>query len=415
MECIIHQQVGETPRHSRPAILKGMTVRPLSTRIVSPLTFALAALIPCTSQAQTASPPAGLASISGKQLLRDGKPWIPHGFYQVPFEVPPGNFAAQNAVGHAFWQDAYAGFTPAEYATMKSEGADSVRLQIAQDGADPENTKFFDPQWLQQAIGAVQAARKEGLTVIVSIQDETQTGSPAEAPLPNDATRRVWRELVPAFGHDRGILLELYNEPNDSPISQAPNPDQVPTAEQWDRWATAMNQTIAEVRALGADNVLVADGLVQAQQLTGAPELTDPLHQVLYASHPYVSGATQAIADYNQTAAAWNDKFGNFARTHPVIISEWGDGFFCDTQTPQAVLNFLNYLNERGIGLEAGLWDFTPGGFNNLTHGFPDVQFSSFFDAKGSTCTLNNAPAFYGPGKTVEAYFLTGVPPASPL
>lgn len=379
------------------------------------LPFALlAGSLSCRAQV-LASTQRGLASVEGRQLLRDGKPWIPHGYYQVPFEVSPGNFAAQDAAGHAFWQQAYKGYSAAEYTEMKDEGADSVRLQIAQDGADPRNQTFYDPQWLQQAVGAVQAARSAGLTVIVSIQDETQTGSAFEAPLPNDATRRVWRELAPIFGSDRGILLELYNEPNDLPKGQIPNPDEVPTTEQWTRWANAMNKTIAEVRALGAINVIVADGLVMAQQLTGAPELEDPLHQVLYASHPYVSGSTKEIGDYNQTDAAWDQKFGNFARTHPVIVSEWGDGFFCDAQTPQAVLNFLNYLHRRGIGLEAGIWDFAPAGFNNLTHNFPNVQFSSFFDAKGSTCTLNNAPPFYGPGETVKSYYLNGVPPPSPL
>ena len=385
------------------------------TRLVIPLIPSVLFVLPSGDAKSQQEQLQGLASIEGKQLLRDGKPWIPHGFYQVPFEVPPGNFTEQNTAGHEFWQEAYDGYSPAEYNEMKGEGADSVRLQIAQDGADPENSKFYDPQWLKQAIGAVQAARAAGLTVIVSIQDEVQTGSSSEAPLPNDATRRVWRELAPIFGQDRGILLELYNEPNDLPKGQTVDPDQPPTADQWQRWKVAMNEIIAEIRALGAVNVVVADGLVQAQQLAGAPDLTDPLNQVLYAAHPYTTGLTEAVGDPNQSAAVWTEKFGNFALTHPVIISEWGDGFFCDTKTPQAVVNFLNYLYARGIGLEAGIWDFAPAGFSNLTHTFPDVQFSSFFDAQGTTCTLRNAPPYYGPGKTIESYYRTGVPPQAPL
>jgi endoglucanase len=354
----------------------------------------------------------GQVLVVDKRLTRDGTPWIPHGFYQVPFEVPPAAFATQLA----FWQKAYDGFTPSEYTEMKAQGADSVRFQIAQDGADPENQEFYDPAWFRQAIGAICAARAAGLTVIVSVQDEKQTGVKKQAPLPDDATRRVWQQLAPLFRHDRGVLYELYNEPNDLPQPEASNPDTDlrPTAEQWQRWAEAMNATIKTVRDTGAENVIVADGLVHAQQLAGAPELDDPRHQVIYAAHPYVSGSTQEIADYNQTRKAWDEKFGNFARNEPVIISEWGIGYFCDAKTPQAVVNFLNYLNERGIGLEAGIWDFAAPGFNNLTHGFPNVTFTSFHNASGSVCNLNNAPAGYGPGKTVESWYMTGTPPTTP-
>jgi len=170
------------------------------------------------------------------------------------------------------------------------------------------------------------------------------------------------------------VLFELYNEPNDLPEPETANPDinQRPTVEQWRRWANAMNETIAFVRSRGAVNVVVVDGLVHAQQLNGAPELNDPLRAVLYAAHPYASGPRAA---YNQTEAVWNEKFGNFARTHPVIISEWGIGFYCDANTPNSVVEFLKYLHERGIGLEAGIWDFTPPGFKNLTHKFLTCSF----------------------------------------
>ncbi|WP_446743429.1 glycoside hydrolase family 5 protein [Silvibacterium acidisoli] len=339
--------------------------------------------------------------------MRDGKPWIPQGFYQVPFEIPPTAFASQPP----FWRQAYEGQGAWEYAEMKAEGADSVRLQIAQDGANPDNKKHFDAEWLQKAIRAIHQARDAGLTVIVCIQDEIQTGVPAQAPLPNENTRRVWSELTPEFGKDRGVLFELYNEPNDIPKDPHPDINQQPTSQQWQRWADAMNETIRFVRNHGSVNVVVADGLVNAQQLEGAPDLVDPMHQVLYAAHPYVSGNR---ADFNQTEQAWEEKFGHFARTHPVIISEWGIGFYCDAKTPRSVASFLKYLRSRGIGLEVGIWDFAPGGFNNMTHGFPHNQFSSFYNAKGETCTLNNGFPGYGPGKMIESWYLHGTIPPLP-
>ena len=32
----------------------------------------------------------GLVSVSGANLVRDGQPWIPHGFNQIAFVLPPG-------------------------------------------------------------------------------------------------------------------------------------------------------------------------------------------------------------------------------------------------------------------------------------------------------------------------------------
>jgi hypothetical protein len=37
----------------------------------------------------------------------------------------------------------------------------------------------------------------------------------------------------------------------------------------------------------------------------------------------------------------------------PVIISEWISGaYFCDADTPESTVQFLQYLQEHGIGLE---------------------------------------------------------------
>ena len=327
----------------------------------------------------------GQVSVVNKHLMRDGKPWIPHGFYQVPFEVPPTAFSIELP----FWKGAYQGFKSEEYAEMKAQGADSVRLQIAQDGADPDNKRFYDPTWFKQALGAICSARATGLTVIVSIQDEVQTGVKTKAPLPDDATRRVWTILAPAFAHDRGVLYELLNEPR-----PAPNPA------NWRRWADAMNKTIRTVREAGAQNVIVADGLDVGQVIDGAPLLDDP--QVVYASHPY------ALHPEGQTRAVWDAKFGNFSRRAPVLISEWlSGGYYCDDNTPQSTVEFLQYLQNHGIGLEAGTWDWAPAGFGSARFGFPPAKASSF---SGLQC---HQPG-YGMGKVINTWYTTGMPPRSP-
>ncbi|MHC5939553.1 cellulase family glycosylhydrolase [Nostoc sp.] len=182
----------------------------------------------------------GQVVVSGKRLVRDGQPWIPHGFYQIAFEVAPGNLGRAD---HPFWATAYNNYSPEEYAKMRKSGADSVRLQVAQAGADPQS-KLFDREFLDKTIGAIRAARAAGLTVIVCVQDESHVPGEKSIDLPDDGTRRVWKEIAPQFANDRDVLFELLNEP-----SPAPNP------QNWKRWKAAMTETIRTVRETGARNV----------------------------------------------------------------------------------------------------------------------------------------------------------------
>ena len=327
----------------------------------------------------------GDAIVRGGKLLRDSRPWIPHGYYQIAFEVAPANFAR---VDHPFWRNAYEHFDPREYRFMRDAGADSVRLQIAQIAADPKS-KAFDPVFLEKALDAVRAARSAGLTVIVSIQAESHVPGETPIDLPDDATRRVWKRIAPQFGEDRGVLFELLNEP------QPP-----PTPENWKRWADAMTKTIRTVRETGAQNVVIADGLGVGQVLGGAPLLDDA--QVVYASHPY------ALHPMGQARETWDKKFGNFSRRAPVIITEWFSGsYYCDANTPESTVEFLQYLNEHGIGLEVGVWDWTSGGFGSARWDFPNPKPSSF---AGLQCHQKG----YGLGKVIDSWYKTGVPPNVP-
>jgi endoglucanase len=218
--------------------------------------------------------------------------------------------------------------------------------------------------------------------------------------LPNAATQRVWQQIAPRFKNDKGVVFELFNEPSLKPSDA-----------NWAAWAKTMNATISTIRSLGAVNVVVVDGLNSAQDLTGAPALTDPLQEIAYADHPYANNASEA------TRTIWDQKFGNFAQTAPVIITEWGTGYdktpagTCDPTTPQTTAKFLNYLQNRGIGLKIGAWDWAAASFGTVRYDFPDNGFTSYMGANGPLAC--NDPAF-GPGATVEVCFKSGIPASSP-
>jgi hypothetical protein len=343
----------------------------------------LALLAPNTMRSQ--APARGEVMVRGRELLRDGRPWIPHGYYQIAFEVAPGNLGRAD---HPFWGTAYNNYSPDEYRDMRAAGADSVRIQIAQVAADPKS-HLFDRAFLDKALGAVRFARQAGLTVMVAVQDETHVPGEKAIDLPDDGTRRVWREIAPQFGQDRGVMYELLNEP------QLP-----PSPQNWKRWAEAMMATIRVVRESGATNVVIADGLGVGQVIDGAPLLADP--QVAYSSHPY------ALHPEGQTRQVWDGKFGNFSRRAPVIITEWLSGaYYCDANTPKSTVEFLQYLQNHGIGLEVGLWDWAPGGFGSVRWDFPKGKFSHF---TGLKCRQPG----YGLGQTIRAWYTTGVPANTP-
>jgi endoglucanase len=330
----------------------------------------------------------GEVEVQGKELLRDGRRWIPHGFYQIAFEVAPGNLGRAD---HPFWATAYNKYTPEEYVEMRKSGADSVRLQVAQAGADPQS-KLFDRAFLDKAMGAIRAARAAGLTVIVCVQDESHVPGDKPIDLPDGGTRRVWKEIAPQFANDRGVLFEILNEPR-----PAPNP------QNWKRWKAAMTETIQTVRETGARNVVIADGLGVGQVIDGAPLLHDS--QVAYASHPY---ALKKSGKYDQTSKAWDAKFGNFSGRAPVIITEWLSGaYFCNADTPESTVKFVQYLQEHGIGLEVGIWDWAPEGFGSARQGFPNSTVSSFND---HSCYQPG----YGLGRVVQTWYTTGVPANTP-
>ncbi len=364
---------------------------------------ALACLLCSCSDNSTSSTPtsptttAGDVTLSNNQLMKGGVAWVPHGYYMIAFEASPTHVDPTEP----WWNNAYLNYTAQEFTDMKAAGADSVRLQVAQPGMDPSNEEgLYSETYSNQAIAAVKAARAAGLTVILSVQDEPQSGETMQETLPNPTTQRIWGSvLAPAFGKDKGVLFELFNEP-----SLVANPA------NWQAWQTAMNTTIQTVRSMGSENVIVVDGLSSAQALNGALPLTDPMNEIVYASHPYVN-KQEGEAGFKQ--AAWDEKFGNFAATHPVLISEWGEGYFHNANTAAETLNFFAYLQSKNIGLEAGIWDWIDPHFATVQVNYPTATaFSTYLQPDGSL--LPNTSAGWGPGKTIVSWYTTGMLPTAP-
>ncbi len=323
-------------------------------------------------------------TVSGNRLLRDGELWVPHALQLAAFVAPP---AAQKPP----FIGAYKHYSLAELRAMKDWGADSIRFQVSQPGADPHNP-LYDPAFIDQVVGAVKAARAIGLNVIVSIQDEEQSGEQnSPAVLPNAATNRVWHNLAPMLNGDDGIIYEMINEP-----------EPLPNPADWERWAKTMNGVIRTIRATGATNTLLADGLNFAESLHGAIALDDPLQKVFYSTHPYFHNPE------GQKRTTWIKKFGEIAAKAPVIVGEWTtptiSNYYCQSDTPEAARRFLHYINSLHIGLVAANYDFGLPKFGGVVS-----------DYSGTPTTFSNGiqcgtPGF-GPGRLIQSWYRTGSVP----
>lgn len=317
----------------------------------------------------------GDISVQGATLLRDDRPWIAKGVTLVGLVAPT---AATRAVLYA---QARNQFGAEELQSIKRFGADLIRFQVSQGGSDPQSS-IYSEDYIKEVKAAVAMARDQGFTVIVSLQAQSPSGLD-EMGMPNKKAQRAWQSLAPLFATDRGVMLELFNEPS-------PNGPDAVEAHNWDSWRAAMQSLVDEVRSLGAKNVLLADGLYWAQMLDGAPLLEDPASELAYAIHPYYSERMRSRSD-------WNKMFGYFSQRHAVMATEWNAVSFrrnCNRDTPKFAADMLSYLKEQKIGLVVWSYDFPGALFTDLNG--PLTNFDGFRCGAGSK---------YGAGEMIAHYF----------
>lgn len=292
----------------------------------------------------SAQPPPTAITVNHAQLERGGLPWIPHGVQIVGLVAPNGLLTGK-------YVDANAHFSAGELQTAVDDHADTIRFQVSEYGLDPQDP-LYSPAYVQEVTNAVELARGLGLTVIVSLQAESPAGSYTGCPLPDSGAERVWQELAPVFSGDPGVMLELFNEPG---LSDTPYDWQL-----WENGGTwvqdnaqicqevGMQTLIDNIRAAGADNVIIVPGLAGETTLQGMPTLSDPSNpanpQLAYGIHyPSLTGGS----------TLWDRQFGNFSATAPVIVTEWYATSIhdCISTEPARAALLLDYLASKQIGM----------------------------------------------------------------
>lgn len=342
-------------------------------------------------------------------LMNNGAQWVPHGVVSVALVQTV--VAQQQAPPTDVFALAYNAYSELELDQMKTDGVDTIRFQISQPGLNPNDASGnYDPCFLTEVNNYVNMALNKGFVVILCIQSENQGGTYQRPALPNAVTISDWNTLASESNlqNNPNVMFEIFNEPSLQP-----------TAANWRSWRTAHNNVISAIRAAGANNIVIADGLSYGKTLNGALNLTDPLTsatppqiaQIAYSTHPYFTSTTA------ETQAGWEANFGNFAATHVVINTEWGAQDLCDANTANAALGLLKYMNSLHVGLMAYAMD-NP---NIRESGVPTQDGKMFTTMNpwelstlvGVNCGATDTTYTWGPGNIISAWYVTGTPPTS--
>lgn len=323
--------------------------------------------------------------VSGSKLTRDGKPFTPQGLTLVGLLSPD----LSSPVG----AQAAAHLDQAEMTAAKRWHVNTIRFNVSQRGLDPQDP-LHSAAYDARVRAGVGLARSNAFVVILSMQTQTISGGSSHVS-PDAATVRAWQNLAPMFGSDRSVVFEMFNEP--------PGQDD---ATGWARWRDGAGSVVGHqrlvgvIRATGAINVLVADGLRYGKSLRGAPLLSDRLGQVAYAFHPYLITPIDI-------PSAWPTYFGRFAATHPVIATAWGADSrspWCEPSWPTTSVSLVSYLRSHGIGL-AGVWAFDFPGTVTTGWTWAPNSFSGFRCGVAVTVRGNSSRRRTSPAGDTEAEF----------
>ncbi|MGW9332745.1 glycoside hydrolase family 5 protein [Bosea sp. NPDC055594] len=352
------------------------------------IVLALGLLLSLAAFAAANSPTPGQVRIVGETIERDGKRWNMKGA-QVAGRLTPKDRLSVVAPALTI---AHNQFGPSLLDKIVAFGADTVVLKVSLPALN-EKSEYFRPEYLRVVTDAVDLIRERGLTVIISMQWQSGSGSYKETGLPDQTASNAWRRLFTALQKDdHGLLFELLNEPKGDGLKQA----------DWLVWQKHFNRLIAEVRAQGFNQVVVINGLTGAHVLEGAPPLTDSANQIAYGVHPYFN--SKRLPSFGPPM--WEGYFGGFCRQHICLATEWNaskgwegrPSAGCAGDVPRISRELLRYLKSLGMGIAGWAFDYPGTIFKD-----DDLTELTTYDSWAGGCGASEGPI--GAGKLLRDWF----------
>jgi Cellulase (glycosyl hydrolase family 5) len=325
---------------------------------------------PAGTPSTTEPPTTATYSVDGPTILRDGVPYLPYGITVFGLARPT-------------WESLVSADLAQIRATAAFWHGNTVRIQVAPPIYldEPASRAALDEE--------VGTAVAHGLNVILSAQ--YQSVHPLAGP--DASTLTFWRSIAPTFRGLPQVWFDLFNEPELS---------------SWALWrnggegVVGMQTLVNAIRAEAPHNLIVAEGLDQAETLQGVSGYLLSGSGIVYSVHPY-------LIPGRDTPASWNADWGALSAYAPVLVGEWGQYDErkpeCRTDAPVLVPQFLEYLQRHKIGLIA--WALVPG---VLIRGQNLNDPTSFDPGVPYTCRggLDTGPDAQGAGRDLVNLFQTG-------
>jgi hypothetical protein len=351
----------------------------------------------------------GVGVKNGK-LVRGTSGFRPKGVTLTGLALSPAAAAANPGTVYArAYREVVQDFD-AQLARYSSWGVNTLRAQVSQDALDPQSP-VYDAAYLPFIMSTMQRARAAGFVVIVSMR-ESMPGDFADQcgadKLPCAITRRAWKQILnhpTDIGHDRRYMLEIYNEP----MSSVANTDA-----NWAIWRPPHQALLADIREMGAVNVLVADGIRAGKFMptAGKYRLSDPLNRLAYGIHPYPL-LVNNLTYYR--SRDWQSAFGDFCDNgNACIATEWatGNDVACFDKTnnpngassPSIAAAMFRYLHDHNIG--SAVW---PGDYPGAI--VSDWQGTLTSWGNWNTFSCSNPDQQRGMGAMMRAYYVNGTLP----
>ncbi len=269
---------------------------------------------------------------------------------------------------------------------IKSWHANTVRLPLNEDcwlGINGVKAAYSGANYQNAVKAYVKTLHEAGLYVILDLHWTAPGNIKALSQQPMaDADHSIdfWKSVAATFKDDQGVVFELFNEPvlwywtQDPTTKQWKKLNYFKNANQdpWDcwlngctfskyytdnsaatgnmEWNSAGIQTLVNaVRSTGATNVIMANGLDWANDLTGwlSHKPADPLNNIAAGWHSY-SGTVC------NNATCWDSQVAPVAAQVPVVTSEFGDKV-CSAVTYLPKL--LPWANSKKISYLGWTWN----------------------------------------------------------
>jgi putative cell wall-binding protein len=261
------------------------------------------------------------------------------------------------------WGNSASGATSAAANAMVSWGINAVRVPLNQDcwlGVDGAPRSPITVDGYKSALSAwVATLNAAGLVVILDLHWTAPAGSSADGQraMPDAQSTTFWTSVATYFKDSPSVLFETFNEPYSRGTRTVSwscwlnGGCQVPVANDQSPIGTttytAVGQAalVAAIRATGATQPILLDGLNYANDLTGWLANKPDDSQLIASWHNYPG---QGCSD----ATCWNSQVVPVKNTVPVIATEFGE----TDGGSDFMTSFMTWADTQGIGYAPWAW-----------------------------------------------------------